>query len=310
MSVMLRIATRGSPLALAQAREVARRLGDAHPALAAPGAIEIMPMHTSGDRLQQGSLADAGGKGLFTKEIEDALLERRADIAVHSMKDMPTALPAGLIIAALLPREDPRDALIAGRARRIVEIPHGTVVGTASLRRKAMLLHRRPDLTVVPLRGNVETRLKRISEGAVGATFLAVAGLKRLGLADRASAILEPDEMLPAVCQGTIGIECRAGDDATGALLAALDDRPTAICAAAERGFLAALDGSCRTPIGGLAVLDGERVHLRGLIVRLDGSEALAVERRGAAADAASLGTDAGDELRRRAPAGFFTDAG
>jgi len=307
---MLRIATRGSPLALAQAREVERRLAAAHARLAAPGAIEIVPMHTAGDRLQLGSLADAGGKGLFTKEIEDALLDRRADIAVHSMKDLPTALPAGLIIAALLPREDPRDALIAGHARRIVEIPHGTVVGTASLRRKAMLLHRRPDLAVVPLRGNVDTRLKRIAEGAVGATFLAIAGLKRLGLADRASAILDPDEMLPAVCQGAIGIECRAGDDATRALLASLDDRPTAICAAAERAFLAALDGSCRTPIGGLAVLDGDKVHLRGLIVRPDGSEALTVERRGAVADAASLGADAGDELRVRAPAGFFADAG
>jgi hydroxymethylbilane synthase len=309
MTARLRIATRGSALALAQTNEVRRRLAAAHPELAAPDAVEILPMRTTGDRTP-GSLAQAGGKGLFTKEIEDALLDRRADLAVHSMKDMPTVLPPGLAIAALLPREDPRDALIAAHGRRIVEIPHGTVVGTASLRRKAILLHRRPDLQVVPLRGNVETRLRRVAEGAVGATFLAIAGLKRLGLADRATAILDPDEMLPAVCQGAIGIECRGDDVATRALLAALDDRATAICAAVERAFLAALDGSCRTPIAGLAVLAGDVVHLRGLIVRPDGSQALSVERRGSASDAAALGTDAGAELRARAPSGFFADAG
>jgi hydroxymethylbilane synthase len=309
MTVRLRIATRGSALALAQTNEVRRRLAAAHAELAAPDAVEILPMRTTGDRTP-GSLAQAGGKGLFTKEIEDALLDRRADIAVHSMKDMPTVLPPGLAIAALLPREDPRDALIAAHGRRIVEIPHGTVVGTASLRRKAILLHRRPDLRVVPLRGNVETRLTRVAEGAVGATFLAIAGLKRLGLADRATAILDPDEMLPAVCQGAIGIECRGDDAATRALLAALDDRATAICAAAERAFLAALDGSCRTPIAGLAVLADDEVHLRGLIVRPDGTQALSVERRGPVSDAAALGADAGAELRTRAPAGFFADAG
>jgi hydroxymethylbilane synthase len=310
MATKLRIATRGSPLALAQAREVARRLAEAHPILAVPDAIETQVIRTTGDRIQQGPLSEAGGKGLFTREIEEALLERRADIAVHSMKDVPTVLPDGLMLAALLPREDPRDALIAPGVRSLAAIPAGTVVGTASLRRKAVLLHRRPDLSVVTLRGNVETRLRRIREGAVGATFLALAGLRRLGLADHVDAVLDPDEMLPAVCQGVIGIECREDDTATRALLEALDHRETALCVAAERAFLAALDGSCRTPIGGLAVLEGGALHFRGLIVRPDGSEALEVERRGHAADGAAMGQDAANELRGRAAPDFFVDAG
>jgi hydroxymethylbilane synthase len=289
---------------------VAARLAAAHPFLAEPGAVEIIPMRTTGDRIRRGSLAKVGGKGLFTREIEDALIDGRADIAVHSMKDLPTILPEGLVIAALLAREDPRDALIARGVSRIAGLPAGTVVGTASLRRKAILLHRRPDLTVVPLRGNVETRLRRIEEGAVGATFLAIAGLKRLGLADRASAVLDPDEMLPAVCQGAIGIECRVKDEATRALLSAVHDGPTGICVAAERAFLAALDGSCRTPIAGLATLEGEMLHLRGLIVRPDGSAMLSAERRGHPRDAALLGSDAGAELRRCAPESFFDDEG
>jgi len=310
MTVALRIATRGSPLALAQAREVRARLAAAHPDLAADGAVEIVPYRTTGDLLQSGPLREIGGKGLFTREIEEALLDGRADIAVHSMKDLPTALPGGLAIAALLPREDARDALIAHGAARIAELPQGATVGTASLRRQAILLAARPDLRVVPLRGNVETRLARVASGEFAATLLAVAGLKRLGLLDRATAILEPDEMLPAVCQGAIGIECRAGDDRTRALLAAVDDPDTASRVAAERAFLAALDGSCRTPIAGLATLAGDRLSLRGLIVRPDGSEVIADRGEGRAADAAALGRALGEALRGRAGPGFFAEAG
>jgi len=310
MTVVLRIATRGSPLALAQAREVRARLAAAHPDLAADGAVEIVPYRTTGDLLQAGPLREIGGKGLFTKEIEEALLDGRADIAVHSMKDLPTALPDGLVLAALLPREDARDALIAHGAAGIAELPQGATVGTASLRRQAILLSRRPDLRVVPLRGNVETRLARVAAGEIAATLLAVAGLKRLGLLDRATAILEPDEMLPAVCQGAIGIECRAGDDRTRARLAAVDDPDTASRVAAERAFLAALDGSCRTPIAGLATLAGDRLSLRGLIVRPDGSETIADRGEGRAADAAALGRALGDSLRGRAGPGFFAEAG
>ena len=310
MIVALRIATRGSPLALAQAHEVRDRLAAAHPALAEDGAVEITPYRTTGDRLRSGTLADVGGKGLFTREIEEALLDGRADIAVHSMKDLPTVLPDGLAIAALLPREDARDALIAHGAARIAALPQGATVGTASLRRQAILLAARPDLRVVPLRGNVETRLARVASGEFAATLLAVAGLKRLGLLDRATAILEPDEMLPAVCQGAIGIECRAGDDRTRALLAAVDDPDTACRVAAERAFLAALDGSCRTPIAGLATLAGDRLALRGLIVRPDGSEIIADRGEGRAADAAALGRALGEALRGRAGPGFFAGAG
>ena len=306
MTAKLRIATRGSPLALAQAHEVRDRLAEAHPDLAAPDAVEIIVIRTTGDRIQTGPLADAGGKGLFTKEIEEALLAHDADIAVHSMKDVPTVLPDGLLIGALLPREDPRDALIAPTAGSIEALAEGAVVGTASLRRQAILLNRRPDLKVVTLRGNVETRLRKAEEGEVDATLLAIAGLRRLGLADRATAILDPDDMLPAVCQGAIGIELRTGDTETVERLAALDHGPTAIRVTAERALLAALDGSCRTPIAALATLADDRLSLRALIVRPDGSELIETARDGPAADAARLGRDAGDELRRRGGAGFF----
>ena len=308
MTASLRIATRGSPLALVQANEVRDRLAAAHADLAAPGAIEVVTYRTTGDRQQAGLLSDIGGKGLFTKEIEDALLQGKAEIAVHSMKDVPTILPDGLIMAAFLPREDPRDALIAHSATGLEDLPFGATVGTASLRRKAILLSARPDITVAVLRGNVETRLKKIEAGDMAATFLAAAGLKRLGLLDRAQAILSPDDMLPAVCQGAIGIECRADDAATRELLGAIDHRETGIGLAAERAFLAALDGSCRTPIAGLATVDGDTVSLRGLIVRPDGSETLAAQRDGPAADAASLGEALGESLRDRAGPGFFDE--
>ena len=309
MNLPVRIATRGSPLALAQAHEVRDRLRAAHATLAAEDAVVITPYSTTGDRIQSQPLADIGGKGLFTKEIEEALLDGRADIAVHSMKDVPTELPDGLVLDALLPREDPRDALISTAARSIAGLPMGARVGTASLRRRALLLSARPDIRIEPLRGNVGTRLRRIEEGDFDATILAVAGLNRLGLAPSAMTPIDSDDMLPATCQGAIGIECRADDADTRLLLAALNDRPTAICVAAERAFLAALDGSCRTPIAGLATLSGEMVSFRGLIVRPDGSETLATQREAAAGDAALLGKALGDELRGRAGPGFFDDA-
>ncbi|MBK20391.1 MAG: hydroxymethylbilane synthase [Rhodospirillaceae bacterium] len=310
MSEKFRIATRGSPLALAQANLVKDRLAAVHSSLASDNAIEILPMRTSGDKIQVGSLASAGGKGLFTKEIEDALLEDRADIAVHSMKDVPTILPEGLTIGALLEREDPRDALIACDAsiKKLADLPTGAFVGTASLRRKAILLNTRPDVRVDVLRGNVETRLDKIVAGDMDATFLAVAGLRRLGLADRITAFLEPDEMLPAVCQGAIGIECREDDTSTCDLLAQINHQETEIRTKSERAFLGILDGSCRTPIGGLATIDGSELFFRGLIVRPDGSEVHAAQRSGNVHDAIEIGIAVAEELRSCAGADFFDD--
>jgi hydroxymethylbilane synthase len=312
MTDKIRIATRGSPLALAQANMVRDILAAAHPALAKDGAIEILPMRTTGDKIQVGSLAAAGGKGLFTKEIEDALLENRADIAVHSMKDVPTALTDGLVIKALLLREDPRDALIAcdDSIRSLADLPVGASVGTASLRRKALLLSARPDVQIDILRGNVQTRLDKVKAGEFDATFLAVAGLKRLGLFESATAIIDPDEMLPAVCQGAIGIECRAADASTCDLLATINHTETEICTQTERAFLELLDGSCRTPIGGLATITGSTLSFRGLIVRPDGSEVHAAQRDGKLEDAIEIGIAVGKDLRARAGPGFFDDFG
>jgi hydroxymethylbilane synthase len=303
-TALIRIGTRGSPLALAQAEEVRRRLAAAWPALAE--ALAVVPIKTTGDRIQDRTLAEAGGKGLFTKEIEEALLARTIDVAVHSMKDMPTWLPDGLAIACLLPREDPRDVLIAASAVRIADLPKGAVVGTASLRRQAQILALRPDLKVVPLRGNVETRLRKIAAGEAEATLLALAGLKRLGLESRARAVLGVDEMLPAVAQGAIGIECRRDDTRVLDALAPLNDARTATEVAAERALLARLDGSCRTPIAALARLDGDALRLDALIATPDGTRVLRAARAGAAADAARLGDDAGAELRRAGGPGFF----
>jgi hydroxymethylbilane synthase len=308
VSPSVRIGTRGSPLALAQANEVRRRLAAAHSGLAADGAVEIVVIRTTGDRLQQGTLADAGGKGLFTKEIEEALLDDRIDIAVHSMKDVPTWFPDGLVVDCVLPREDPRDALISRRATSISDIPKGAVVGTASLRRQALLLHRRPDLTVVPFRGNVDTRIARLDAGEADATFLAVAGLNRLGRDNVGATPIEPEEMLPAVCQGTVGIERRIADSRTAELLLPLNDAETAFRAVAERALLAGLDGSCRTPIAALATLDGDALSLAAAIVRPDGSELIETRRDGPIGDAAAMGADAAEELRRRAGSGFFDD--
>ena len=304
----LKLGTRGSPLALAQAHETRTRLLTAHPGLVEAD-IEITVIKTSGDRIQDRKLIDAGGKGLFTKELEEALLAGTIDLAVHSMKDVPTLLPTGLVLTAFLPRQDPRDVLIARNATSFESLPQGAVIGTASLRRQAIVLHKRPDLRIVPLRGNVGTRLDKIAAGEADATFLALAGLRRLGLEHHATAILEPSVMLPAVAQGAIGIETRSDDTRVRNLLAPLNHAPTATCIAAERALLELLDGSCRTPIAALAELQGDAVHLRGLIVRPDGSEAIAVERHGAAADSAALGRDAGTELKSRGGADFFVAA-
>ena len=304
----LRIGTRGSPLALAQAEEVRERLLAAHGDLDAD-AVEIVTIATTGDRISDKPLRDFGGKGLFTKEIEDALLDGRIDLAVHSMKDVPTELPAGLGIAAILPREDPRDAFISAQAGSLAALPVGALVGTSSLRRRAQVLHARPDLAVVEFRGNVQTRLRKLADGLAQATFLACAGLNRLGEAARITAPVPAEVMLPAVAQGAIGIEARIDEVATAARLRPLNDAETATCVAAERAFLAALDGSCRTPIAALAVLDARgRLRFRGQILRPDGSEALDAARVGGAGDASALGADAGDELRRRAGPGFFDD--
>lgn len=304
----LRIGTRASPLAMTQSDAVRKALLAAHDL--GPEDVVLVPMQTTGDRLRDRRLADFGGKGMFTKEIEEALRDERIDIAVHSMKDLPTALPEGLELACLPAREDPRDVFLSPSASSLAALPSGAVVGTAGLRRQAQVLRARPDLRVVPLRGNVETRLRKLEAGVIDATLLALAGLKRLDMAWAATAILDPDEMLPAVGQGAIGLEIRADDDSLRAWIAPLHDAATGICVAAERAFLAALDGSCRTPIAALAELDADgQLRLRGLILRPDGSAAFATTRRGAPAAARELGEDAGAELRAQAGPGFLDHA-
>ena len=299
----LRIGTRGSPLALAQAHETRARLMAAWDLPEAAFAIVIIKV--TGDAILDKSLREIGGKGLFTREIEEALLDGGIDIAVHSMKDMPTVQPEGLVLDCYLPREDVRDAFVAPAGGGIADLPAGAVVGSSSLRRRAQLAHRRPDLRLLEFRGNVQTRMKKLAEGVAQATFLACAGLNRLGLAVGQTPI-DPEEMLPAVAQGAIGIERRAADTATADLLAAIHDAPTGLRLGAERAFLARLDGSCETPIAGLALLEGGTVWLRGEILRPDGSEAIADETRGPAADGVALGTDLAARLLDRAGPGFF----
>ncbi|MEQ1888917.1 MAG: hydroxymethylbilane synthase [Alphaproteobacteria bacterium] len=302
----VRIGTRGSPLALAQAQETRARLLGAHPGLTI-GQIEIQVIQTTGDRVRDRPLSEIGGKGLFTKEIEEALLERRIDLAVHSMKDMPAELPEGLAILCLLEREDPRDVLISAKAQTIDALPQGATVGTSSLRRQALLLRARPDLRVITFRGNVQTRLARLDAGEADATLLALAGLRRLGLESISASVIPVLEMLPAVAQGAIGVEARAGDSAMARLLQPLNHLPTEYCVRAERAFLAALDGSCRTPLAALAeILPGDRLRLCGQIIRPDGSQLLEARREGALADAARMGFDAGVELRLRGGEDFF----
>lgn len=300
----LKIGTRGSPLALAQAYETRSRLRAAFDLPEA--AFEIVVIKTTGDRVLDRPLKEIGGKGLFTKEIEEALVAGAIDIAVHSMKDMPVAQPDGLLLDCYLPREDVRDAFVSPGVARLADLPQGAVVGSSSLRRRAQLAHRRPDLHLVEFRGNVQTRMKKLEDGVAVATFLAMAGLNRLGMAAVARSAIAPEEMLPAVAQGAIGIERRAADGRAAMLLAAIHDGPTGHRLAAERAYLAALDGSCETPIAGLAVLEGDAIWLRGEILRPDGSEVIAGEARGAIADAADLGRDLAARLLAQAPKGFF----
>lgn len=297
----LRIGTRGSPMALHQAQLVRDRLRAVHPELAADGALELVPIRTTGDRVQTRLLAEIGGKGLFTKEIEEALFDERIDLAVHSLKDMETVLPASLAIGVVLKRDDPRDVLVGRTALTLAGLPEGARVGTASLRRRAQLLRMRPDLAIVPIRGNVNTRLAKLDAGEVDGLVLALCGLERLGKQDRIGEILDVGVMLPAVAQGALAVECRTLDDRMRALLAPLHDEPSAACVLAERSMLAALDGSCRTPIAGLATIDGEQLSLDALLLSADGS----AERRGSlagpVADAAAIGTALGEQLRRDA---------
>jgi hydroxymethylbilane synthase len=300
----LRIGTRGSPLALAQAHETRARLAASHGL--PETAFEIVVIKTTGDRVLDRPLSEIGGKGLFTREIEDALLDGGIDIAVHSMKDMPTEQPDGLAITCYLPREDVRDAFVTLGEASLASLPAGAVVGTSSLRRRAQLRHRRPDLNVVEFRGNVQTRMKKLSDGVAEATFLAMAGLRRLGMDDIARAPIAVEDMLPAIAQGAIGIEQRLDDDRCSAMLAAIHDGPTGLRLAAERAFLKGLDGSCQTPIGGLAELDGGTLRLRGEILRPDGSECLIHALDGAVADGARIGAETAAVLRGRAGPGFF----
>jgi len=299
-----RIGTRGSVLALAQAHEVHARLAAVH---GAGHEFELRVIKTSGDRIQDRPLADVGGKGLFTKEIEAALLAREIDLAVHSMKDMPTILPMGLTIACHLPRADVRDAFISAKATSLAALPAGAVVGTSSLRRQAQVKRLRPDLRVVPLRGNVDTRLRKLEEGAADATLLACAGLRRLGLESRITAPVPVDEMLPAVAQGAIGVEIRADDGASAHLLAPINHQETALAVAAERAFLAKLDGSCRTPIAGLAELAApDRLIFRGMILTPDGRLCHQTRREGPPAAAIAMAEDAARELIGLAGPAFF----
>ena len=299
-----RIGTRGSPLALAQAHETRGRLSQAFDL--PEEAFEIVVIKTTGDKVLDRPLGEIGGKGLFTKEIEDALLDGSIDIAVHSMKDMPVAQPDGLVIDCCLPREDVRDAFLTLDGRALSELPEGTVVGTSSLRRKSQLLHKRPDLKIVEFRGNVQTRLKKLEDGVATGTFLAMAGLRRLGLTDLPVKAISTEEMLPAVAQGAIGIERREDDTRAAEMLEAISDADTVARLTVERAFLEALDGSCQTPIAGLAELDGGSVKLRGEILRTDGSEAVDGSTDGAVEDGAEMGRALAAELLDRAGPGFL----
>ncbi|APO69528.1 porphobilinogen deaminase [Rhizobium gallicum] len=301
-----RIGTRGSPLALAQAHEARDRLMAAH---GMPEEMfEIVVLTTKGDRITDRALAEIGGKGLFTQELEEKLASGDLDLAVHSAKDMPTVLPEGLHLSAYLPREDIRDAVIGRTAPKLIELPHGATVGSASLRRQALIRRMRPDIKVITFRGAVETRLRKLDEGQVDATLLALAGLKRLGKVDVITDILDPDTFPPAPAQGAICIESRIGDQRTADLLAAINDPATHDAVSCERAFLAALDGSCRTPIGGYAICEGDRIKFFGLIITPDGRNQHSVTIDGNRRDAAALGTRAGQDIRARAGSSFFDD--
>ena len=304
----LKIGTRGSPLALAQAHETRARLMAAFDL--PENAFEIQVIKTTGD---DRTLIDAdialktiGNKGLFTKEIEEAMIAGTIDIAVHSTKDMPVEQPAGLVLDVFLPREDERDAFVSIKYKSLVDLPQGAVVGTSSLRRRAQLKVKRPDLKVVEFRGNVQTRLKKLESGVADATFLAMAGLNRMNMNEVPKTAIAAEDMLPAIAQGTIGIERRADDARAKHMLAAIHDGPTCQRLAAERTFLAALDGSCETPIGGLSIIEGDQIGLRGEILKPDGSQVFVGERRGSVDDGAALGQSLAEELLGQAGPDFF----
>lgn len=299
------VGTRGSPLAMAQANEFSRRVAQAHGW--ASDELTIQAIKTSGDQIQDRPLSEAGGKGLFTRELDIEQAAGRIDFAVHSAKDLPTVLPEGLVIAGYLPREDVRDALIARDVTRIEDLPQGATVGSASLRRQAMLRRLRPDLDIVLLRGNVARRLSKVESGEIAATLLAIAGLNRLGMADVATTILPIEQFLPAVGQGAIAVTVRADDEAAAEAVAPILCRDTGIALAAERAMLTVLDGSCRTPIAGHATVTDGSVHLRGLLLSPDGSASAADEITGPVSDAAALGTELGRRLRVRAPHGIYS---
>jgi hydroxymethylbilane synthase len=299
------IGTRGSPLALWQANHVRALVIAAHGL--GEDAVALKPIITSGDRIRDKPLRDFGGKGLFTKEIDEALISKTIDLAVHSMKDLPTDLPPGITVAAVLPRGDVRDAFISAKGESLAALPPGAVVGSSSLRRQAQLKRLRPDLQAIDFRGNVETRLKKLEQGMVDATLLALAGLERLGLTRHVTSVLPTDEMLPAVAQGAIGISCRSNDARTRDLLQALNDERTATAVACERAFLGELDGSCRTPIAGLAEIANGRLRFRGLVLNPEGTEWHEIERSGAPEDAVSIGGSSGRELLALAGPNFLT---
>ena len=303
-----RIGTRGSPLALAQAYETRLRLMAAHGL--AEDMFEIVVLSTKGDRITDRSLALIGGKGLFTEEIEAQLSSGELDFAVHSSKDMPTTLPDGLYLSAFLPREDVRDAFIGRTAKRLLDLPEGATVGSASLRRQALIRRLRPDLNVIVFRGQVDTRLAKLAEGQADATLLAYAGLKRLGKLDVPTEILDPVSFPPAPAQGAICIESRTGDDRVTRLLAAIDDHPTRAAVTCERGFLATLDGSCRTPIAGYATVEGDDIRFHGMILTPDGATVHEIEASRPAQTASSLGENAGAAIRAKAGADFFASWG
>jgi len=301
---MIRLGTRGSPLALVQAHELRQRLVEARSAV--PESVEVVVIRTTGDRIIDRALAEAGGKGLFTKELDEALLDRRIDVAVHSAKGLPTVLPAGISILGYLPREDARDALIAPRHHRLEELPEGALIGTASVRREAQLRRLRPDIKVRLLRGNVDTRLRKLAAGECDATLLALAGLKRLQRESEVTEVLDLARFLPAVGQGAIALTTRREDGKMASQLAPVLDHATERALAAERAFLGELDGSCRTPIAGHAVLEGRRLRFQGLALAQDGTNATEVARDGDVADSERLGAEAAAELLARLPPGIL----
>ncbi len=294
----IRIGTRGSPLALAQAHETRARLCAAHGLN--EDQIEIVTFTTTGDQIKDRPLSEIGGKGLFTKELEEALFAGSIDLAVHSMKDMAAHMPDGLDVVALLPREDPRDAFMSLTVKSLLELPQGAVLGSSSVRRTAQALKLRPDLKTAPFRGNVQTRLKKLADGVADATFLAVAGLNRLGLSDKITSIIPMDVMLPAVAQGAIGIQINISDDKTRTLLVPLNHSPTFVAVSCERAFMAALDGSCRTPIAGHAIIENGVLKFKGEALTLDGKHVFTVTREGILADSVNMGRDAGEDVKAR----------